>query len=81
MKVELSVANGEDKFREVDSHLEDLDGKVVELCEEMLGALNEATEENKALRDELKVVNGELISMMDEIVLLKKALAHERGAT
>ncbi|KAK8705739.1 hypothetical protein V6N13_049333 [Hibiscus sabdariffa] len=37
-------------------------------------------EENKALMDKLKVVYGELRNMMNEIVLLKMALAHDGGA-
>ncbi|KAK8676538.1 hypothetical protein V6N13_142112 [Hibiscus sabdariffa] len=82
MKVELSIADGEGKFREVDSHLKELDGKVDELRKEMLGALNEDTKENKALKDELKMIHGELENMRQDIMLLRKnALTYDGEAT
>ncbi|KAF2321311.1 hypothetical protein GH714_038573 [Hevea brasiliensis] len=41
-KVELHLIEGEEKFKQMDTHLEELDGKMEELCEELHGALDSA---------------------------------------
>ncbi|KAF2298253.1 hypothetical protein GH714_020881 [Hevea brasiliensis] len=88
-KVGLHLIEGEEKFEEMDTHLEELDGKMEELHEELRGALDSAVDKlasegeslrlshldnYAALRDENRSLREQVDRVVDENTHLREEL-------
>ncbi|KAF2289039.1 hypothetical protein GH714_024371 [Hevea brasiliensis] len=74
-KVELHLIYGEEKFKEVDTHLVELDGRMEELQGDMQGALNAAIDKLASEGESLSLSHmGECAALRDENRSLKEQL-------
>ncbi|KAF7821658.1 Transposon Ty3-I Gag-Pol polyprotein [Senna tora] len=82
-RVELAIADGEDKFEEVNQRIEELDMGKEELREEMQGALNLTLDKclgqvktlEETFKAEIVALKEELVRVTDELILCKKVIA------
>lgn len=89
-KVEMIIAEGEKKLEEMDSNIEDLHDEmqgalnmvmdscskqVKERCDPLTDKLAVLEFENKALKEEIGTMGGEIKDLKGELVLIKRALA------
>ncbi|KAF7807841.1 Transposon Tf2-2 polyprotein [Senna tora] len=82
-RVELAIADGEDKFEEVNQRIEELDKGKEELREAMQGALNLTLDKclgqvktlEETFKAEIVALKEELVRVTDELTLCKKVIA------
>ncbi|KAF7828548.1 Transposon Ty3-I Gag-Pol polyprotein [Senna tora] len=82
-RVELAIADGEDKFEEVNQRIEELDKGKEELREAMQGALNLTLDKclgqvktlEETFKAEIVALKAELVRVTDELTLCKKVIA------
>ncbi|KAF7807858.1 Transposon Ty3-I Gag-Pol polyprotein [Senna tora] len=82
-RVELAIADGEDKFEEVSQRIEELDKGKEELREAMQGALNLTLDKclgqvktlEETFKAEIVALKEELVRVTDELTLCKKVIA------